>query len=168
MPGFIMEKIQEKILKVDPSKALVSTLREMYRLEKLSIQNPSFIKFVFENFTGCLPCIPGKIYNYIRENFIYTPDEYDESIKAPHVLIRLKKGDCDDFALFAKTILDILGGWNNNYLLLGKTMEGFTHIAVFANRGRSILNYIDPVVIDGANSQFNVIDQKYINRKILK
>ena len=83
-------------------------------------------------------CIPGKIWNYIQNNFIYQDDPYDELITAPHKIIETKKGDCDDFSLFAKTCLDILGGFNTNYILFAKEKNNFSHIACFCNRG--ILN----------------------------
>ena len=168
-PGLYSNRsIQEKIISVAPEHGLNATLSEMNRLETLSIKNPEFIKFIIETFSGCVPCYPGKIWRYIREKFIYTPDEYDESMTAPYLLVKSREGDCDDFSLFAKTCLDILGGWFTNYLLLGKTKDGFSHIVVFAHRGRSLFRYIDPVVIDGANSEFNTVKSIYINRKFVR
>jgi len=166
-------------IQVHPSNGLSETLNQMRYLEQLSIQNPSFVKFCFDNFySTCSGCIPGKIWNYIKKNFQYIDDDYDETIAAPYVLLEIKKGDCDDFALFSKTCLDILeiyseiSGlqkpcWNSSYLLLGRSIQGFTHIVCFAHRGKYLFGFNDPVVIDGANDQFNVVSNEYKFRKIV-
>jgi len=159
--------IEERFLKVDPEHGLLYTLSEMNRLERLSFTRPTFVKFVHEKFSGCVPCYPGKIWEYMQKNFYYLPDEHDETIRAPYVLLKDKQGDCDDFSLFAKTCLDILGGWNTNYLLLGKTPGAFSHVVTFANRGKSFFKYIDPVIIDGANNTFNFIKDQYKFRKLV-
>lgn len=160
-------KIQN--IQVHPSLGLSETLNQMRYLEKLSFKNPSFVKFVYQNFySNCAACIPGKIWNYIKRNFTYVEDEYDETITAPYVLLETKKGDCDDFALFAKTCLDILGGWFTNYLLLGRNRNEYTHIVTFAHRGKILLSYNDPVIIDGANDQFNTISNEYKFRKLVQ
>lgn len=157
-----MQNIRIENIQVHPKNGLSETLNQMRYLEKLSFENPTFVKFVFENFySNCAACIPGKIWKYIRSNFIYVQDEYDEQITAPYILLETKKGDCDDFALFAKTCLDMLGGWYTNYLLLGRERNQYTHIVCFAHRGRYLLNYNDPVIIDGANEQFNTVSNDY-------
>jgi hypothetical protein len=163
-------------IQVHPSNGLSETLNQMRYLEQLSIQNPSFIKFCFDNFySNCSACIPGKIWNYIKKNFQYIEDDYDETITAPYVLLETKKGDCDDFALFAKTCLDILEiyseqklGWKTSYLLLGRTREGFTHIVCFAHRGKYLFGFNDPVIIDGANDLFNTVSNEYKFRKLIQ
>lgn len=161
--------ITEKILKVDPEHGLLYTLSEMNRLENLSIQNPKFLKFVHETFSsGCVPCYPGKVWRYMHDNFYYFADEHDETIRAPHVLVDEKKGDCDDFALFAKAVLDMLGGWFTNYMLLARNRGEFTHVVTLAHRGRSLFNLIDPVIIDGASMEFNYIKPEYKFRRIIK
>ena len=104
----------------------------------------------------------------MQKNFTYVNDDpYDEIITAPYILLETKKGDCDDFALFAKTCLDMLGGWFTNYLLLGKNRNEFTHIVCFAHRGQYLLTFNDPVIIDGANSEFNVVSNVYKFRKLI-
>ena len=65
-------------------------------------------------------------------------DPHDELVIAPYLMPDLRRGDCDDFSLFAKTCLDILGGWFTHYLLLGKSTGSPTHIVVFAHRGKEI------------------------------
>lgn len=162
-----VQNITLKNIQVHPINGLSETLNQMRYLEALSIKNQSFVKFVFQNFySNCAACIPGKIWNYMKKNFTYVNDDYDEQITAPYLLIETKKGDCDDFALFAKTCLDILGGWYTNYLLLGRTRNGFTHIVCFAHRGKHLMSYIDPVVIDGANEEFNKVSNEYRYRKL--
>lgn len=164
-----MQNVKIQNIQVHPSNGLSETLNQMRYLERLSIENPTFVKFVFENFySNCLPCIPGKIWKFIKNNFVYVEDDYDETITAPYVLLDTKKGDCDDFALFAKTCLDILGGFYTSYLLLGRNRNEFTHIVCFAHRGKYFLNYNDPVVIDGANEQFNTVSNEYKYRKIIQ
>ena len=163
-----MRNVKIQNIQVEPINGLKETLNQMNYLEKLSFENPLFVKFVFENFyTQCLPCIPGKIWNYMRKNFTYIDDEFDETLTAPYLMLELKKGDCDDFALFAKTCLDILGGWYTNYLLLGRNRNEFTHIVTFAHRGKTFLSYNDPVIIDGVNEEFNKINNQYRFRKLI-
>lgn len=163
-----MQNITLKNIAVHPSLGLSRTLTEMNYLEKLSFNRPDFVKFVFANFySECTACIPGKIWKYMQKNFVHVEDEKDETIIAPYLLIELKQGDCDCFSLFAKTCLDIIGGWYTNYLLLGRDKNGFTHIVVFAHRGRNLLNYNDPVIIDGASNEFNSVSNVYKYRKLV-
>jgi len=163
-----VQNITLRNIQVHPANGLKETINQMNYLEKLSFENPKFVKFVYQNFySNCAACIPGKIWNYMQRNFQYVEDDYDEQITAPYLLIETKKGDCDDFSLFAKTCLDILGGWFTNYLLLGRERNRFSHIVCFAHRGKILLNYNDPVVIDGANSEFNTISNAYRHRKLI-
>ena len=164
-----MENIRIQNIEVTPANGLRETLNQMQHLERLSYQNPRFVKFVIDNFSSnCVACVPGKVWNYMKKNFTYTPDDpYDERLTAPYILVNTKKGDCDDFSLFAKTCLDIAGGWITNYMLLGKKRNEFTHIVCFAHRGRNLLGYVDPVIVDGASDEFNVISDKYIYKKII-
>lgn len=158
-----------KQIRTNPSNGLSRTIYEMSLLEKKAFNTPSFVSFVYQNFSsGCLACIPGKIWKYMTNNFTFKKDEpYDEILIAPYLMLDIKKGDCDDFSLFAKTCLDIIGGWYVNYLVLGREKGKFTHIVVFAHRGKVGNDFIDPVIIDGVNSSFNVIPTKYNYYKIL-
>lgn len=178
-----MENIRLTSITVKPNAGLNNTLALMNLLENLSLQNQDFITFCYRNFySECTGCIPGKIWNYIKNNFTYLPDEstlhlngnifsesgFDERITAPYVLLETKKGDCDDFALFAKTCIDIVGGYYSNYILFGKNKNQFTHIATFVHRGMVGNKFRDPVVIDGANNNFNLVDtSKYKFYKII-
>jgi hypothetical protein len=161
--------IQVNKISVTPIQGLNKTIQVMNVLQKYSLQKTDFIKFVYQNFSSnCVACIPGKIWNYMIKNFKYISDDpFDEIITAPYVLIDTKQGDCDDFSLFAKTCLDILGGWNTNYLLLSKEKNNWSHITCFANRGIFNNTFIDPVIIDGANSNFNELPEKYKFYKLI-
>ena len=156
-------------IQVPASKGLQKTIQLMNFLEQKSIQNPLFVKFVFEKFSSnCTACVPGKIWKFIQENFEYVSDDpFDEILTAPYLMTTTKKGDCDDFSLFAKTCLDILGGWNSSYVLFGKEKNNWSHIACFCNRGVFNNTFIDPVIIDGANSSFNIIPSQYRFYKII-
>jgi hypothetical protein len=164
-----VQNVRVQNIEVHPSSSLSETLKQMNYLESLSLNNPRLIKLVFEKFNSrCTGCVPGKIWKFMKDNFYYALDDpYDEKITAPYILLDTKKGDCDDFSLFAKTCLDMLGGWYTNYMLLGKNRNEYTHIICFAHRGKNILGYIDPVFIDGASDTFNVIHPKYKFNKII-
>lgn len=158
-----MDQITLQNFTVHPREGLNKTLSLLSLLEDKSLSNPQFIKFVHENFySECAPCVPGKIWNYMRNNFIYVSDDpFDEKITAPYLMKDLKEGDCDDFSLFAKTCIDILGGYNSYYILLGKEVNKWSHVAVYLNRGISGNKAIDPLVIDGTNPTFNKISDRY-------
>ena len=156
--------IQIDKISVPAFQCLNKTLQLMNVLEQYSFQKPAFIKFVYQNFSSnCAACVPGKIWNYMIKNLKYISDDpFDEIITSPYILTETKKGDCDDFSLFAKTCLDIIGGWNTNYLLLSKEKNNsWSHICCFANRGIFNNTFIDPVIIDGANTKFNELPEKY-------
>ena len=157
-------------IQVPARDGLKKTLQVMNYLESLSLNRPDFVSFVFKNFSSnCLACIPGKIHKYMIDNFTYVSDNpFDEILTAPYILKDSKRGDCDDFALFAKTCIDILGGFNSNYILFGKEKNsGFSHVACFVNRGIFNNRFVDPIVIDGVNQDFNVIPEKYKVYKII-
>lgn len=158
-----------KQIQVAPDQGLRRTLFEMDLLEKKSFQNVEFVKWVFENFySECTACIPGKIWKYMQYNFRFQKDEpHDEVLIAPYLMPMIKAGDCDDFSLFAKTCMDILKGWTTHYLILGRERGRFTHIVLFTHRGRQGTEYVDPVIVDGTNSNFNIIPTKYNYYKIL-
>ena len=158
-----------KQISIDPAHGLFRTIQEMNLLERKSFQNVEFVTWVFKTFnSNCAACIPGKIWRYMQENFKFVKDDpHDEVLIAPYLMPEIKAGDCDDYSLFAKTCMDILSGWTTHYLLLGVERSRFTHIVVFAHRGRIGTEYVDPIVIDGVNSNFNIIPTKYNYYKIL-
>lgn len=156
-------------ISVPSLQGLKNTIAQMNYLEQLSFNQTNFVNFVFKNFySNCKACIPGKIWNYMKQNFRYSSDDpFDELITAPYILLETLKGDCDDFSLFAKTCLDILGGFNTNYILFGKEKNSFSHVACFCYRGTWKNVFIDPVIIDGANEQFNLYPPQYKFFKII-
>lgn len=156
-------------IQVQPAQGLKKTLELMSVLESYSLKNPDFVAWVKEKFSSeCLACIPGKIWKYMQENFIYKSDKpFDEILTAPYLMPEILKGDCDDFSLFAKTCIDILGGFNSHYLLFAKQKNNFSHVACFVDRGIFNNTYIDGVIIDGANENFNVIPYEYNFYKII-
>lgn len=140
---------------VHPKDGLQKTLQEMKRLELKAIENNDFKSFVERNFLplkNCVDCLLTKLWRFVVDNFKYKEDEPDEKIQAPYVLLNTRYGDCDDFALFIKSVLTLVG-IPCFYLLMGKTPEGYSHIVVVANE----------TILDGANKKFNFIKPDYIN-----
>ena len=155
-------------IQVHPKEGLKQTLFQMNLLERKALNDVSFVRWVYSQFSSdCTACIPGKVWRYIQDNFNFVPDEYDEFIAAPYAIIETKQGDCDDFALFIKACMDVLGGWRTHYLLLAKEKNKYTHICVFAHRGKQGNEYTDPVIVDGANANFNIIPGRYKYYKII-
>lgn len=155
---------------VPVKNALQQTLFTMNELERYAINYVPFQQFVFKNFSSeCDPCIPGKIWNYVKNNFTFKYDApFDELLIAPYILINTKHGDCDDFSLFIKTCLDLIGGWFTNYILFAKDKNRFTHIAVFAHRGIIGNQYRDGIIIDGASENFNLFPYNYKYYKMVQ
>ena len=158
--------MKQQTIEVNQIQGLAKTLQLMNYLEQLSLNNQSFVSFVKSQFDlPCQSCIPGKVWAYIRQNFLYKDDDpYDEILTAPYLMNEIRQGDCDDFSLYAKTILDILG-FHTNYVLLGKDKNEYTHIVVlcYGSDHRS-----GPIIVDGANPIFNKINNQYKYSKIIK
>lgn len=150
-------------IQVQPEDGLQETINQMYLLESKALQNLNFKRWAHSFFQShCIACYPGEIWKYMRRYFLFVNDTpHDEVIIAPYLMPSLRRGDCDDFALFSKTVLDILGGWKTSYILFGRERDQFTHIATYATR----LN--DVVIIDGASKIFNDYPEKYNWYKIL-
>ena len=139
--------------KVDPSQSLKHTLSIIKDLENRTVFDPEFKYFVHQTFKkNCVECYPKLIHKYIVENFIYSDDKFDEVIQAGYILIKSKTGDCDDFSLFAKSVLRVLN-IPSKYILFGRDKGKFSHIAVVTNSK----------LIDGTNVNFN--DWKTIFKK---
>ena len=123
----------------------------MHELERIALSEQSFRIWIEKNFkSNCIDCILTKVWKYMQNNFNYLDDDYDEVVISPAILIDKRNGDCDDFALFAHTILTALM-IPCKYILLGAENDKPTHIAVFSNN----------IVIDGTNNKFNDIPWKY-------
>lgn len=150
-----------KDIYTDPGNGLNETLKEMKRLEIMALQNKGFIQFVFYNFykySRDLYTLARATHSFIINSFVYQNDEHDEDLTAPYLMLKTRRGDCDDMALFTKSIYSALS-LPSNYILLGADNSGFTHIAVKAHGG---------YIVDGTNPAFNTIPAKYINQKVLK
>jgi hypothetical protein len=138
-------------LKVPLADGLRSTLVVMRDLERKALGEKSFLVWIEKNFkTNCGQCVLKNVWQYMRNNFIFVNDNYDEVVISPVIMILNKKGDCDDFALFAHTILTALM-LPSKYILLGAENNKPTHIAVYSG----------DKVLDGTNNKFNDIPLKY-------
>lgn len=145
---------------VKPSDSLAATLQLMNEIEVRAINSEYFRFKIQEEF---LKYKINKInlffqlWQYVRKNFRYVDDRFDEEIKNPLLMFKYKTGDCDDFSLFIKAALNVLG-IRSGYILLGQQENKFTHIAVITNCG---------VIVDGSNEMFNWIHPKYKFKKVI-
>jgi len=137
--------------KVPLADGLKSTLIVMRELERIALSEDTFLRWIERHFKkDCGGCQLRKVWQFMQDNFDYLDDEYDEVVISPAILISKRKGDCDDFALFAHTILTALM-IPCKYILLGAENNKPSHIAVYALG----------TVVDGTNNRFNVIADKY-------
>lgn len=145
---------------VKPEQGLSKTLELMNELEGRAIRSQFFqdsVKSLFEHLKFSKIMLYEKVWEFVRKNFKYVQDRYDEEIKNPLLMFHFKTGDCDDFSLFIKSTLRVLG-IRSNYILLGKNENEFTHIAVITNDG---------TIIDGSNELFNWVHPKYKFKKVI-
>lgn len=146
-------EIKEKIIDIKDYKALDKTLALLKELEMQSLMDKDFNEYVKENITSK---IYQNIFEFIKylhlfifKKMTYTDDFYDETLISPRVMIKIMRGDCDDFALFGKTILRLVG-IRSNYILLAKERGNFSHIALV------LPDY--NIFFDSTNSKFNYYD----------
>jgi hypothetical protein len=144
-----------EIIYTTPEKSLIKTMEVIKQLEHDCTHDKGFIFFVKQAFRT-KENVCKAIYDYIRNNFSYEDDPEDELIQSPRILLFTKKGDCDDFALFAKVCLNILG-IESNYILFAREKNRYTHIAVITNFDE---------IIDGTNFRYNEIPEKYKYTKL--
>ena len=143
------------------SDALFKTIATMNRLESESLKDKNFINFVkntFEKRDDLLTIFT--VHNWVYSNFTYIDDDYDETIVSPRVEFQLRIGDCDDYALFTKTVLKALGV-DTRYILLGKEKNIFSHIAV-AYKIKDLYIYIDSTV-----KKLGALPNRYKSLKII-
>ena len=128
---------------------LEKTLDLMNLMELENSLNHFFINFC-QRFFSSLPVnsIPKAVWKFVLKYFTYQDDLYDEQLTAPKYLLSTRKGDCDDFALFIKTVLTVFN-IPANYLLAGNE-NGFSHIVVILEDG---------TILDGTNNKFNFLDK---------
>jgi hypothetical protein len=140
------------------TQLLNETLAQMKIIEQENIMNFAFVHWCKKMFGGfSLTELPKEVWRYVSNNFVYQDDEADENLTSPKWLVMTKRGDCDDFSLFIKTVLSVFG-IKSNYLLAGKNDEGFSHILIFLPDG---------TLIDGTNDKFNYLSSEYINREVV-
>lgn len=142
-----------ELVVVKPENGLSKTIELLYKLSDKSCNNPEFVSFVKKMFSGDALAAARKIHNYLFTYIRYQQDAYEESITAPHLLGITKAGDCDDMALYAYTAMKILGH-DTSMMILGEG-DGFSHILTTCIYDGNL------IVIDGTNSVFNVIPEKY-------
>lgn len=141
---------KEEISEVKSYNSLLKTIEAMRIMESNSLKDSNFISFMKNNFDYLLnEYNPIKkifeIHKWINRNIKYVDDVYDETLISPRLLIFIKKGDCDDFAMLLKTMLKFLNV-NVNYILLGKKKNEYTHVAnAYVMKNGSIL-YIDGIL----------------------
>lgn len=156
--------IKENITSVSSNDSLTRTLDIMKTLENESIKDFDFKEFVNNTFAGILNKNDlDKIYfvhKWTNKNIKYKDDDFDETLISPRLMIFIRQGDCDDFALFIKTVLSLLNV-KTNYILLAKENKQFSHIAVCYNLQNK------PLFIDGTQKN-NVILNKYLYYKIVR
>lgn len=149
----------KEILKIlDDQDLLDYTIKEIRKLELIAIDDPAFIQFVKENFEDLknnTDQLFKSIWMYVKNNFRYVPDgDYkndDELLISPLVLLSRRTGDCDDFSLFIKCVLDVLK-IESDFILMGSG-NNFSHIGVLSRR----------IYLDGASNVFNRINHSKYN-----
>ncbi len=98
------------------------------------------------------------IWLYIKTHFQYTHDRAGtEQIRTPLRLLYDKKGDCEDFAIFAAAILFALGYHPVFYIVAFNGKPYFSHI----------FTVVDDVIIDGVMDSFNQMPPGVTKIKIL-
>ena len=90
------------------SKADNKDIRDLLErlIPKASEQMKEFAK-KFKGFNEQETC--KKIFDYIKNNFVYIADGDEQIIKLPSALLRKKVGDCKSYSLFTASILQNLG-----------------------------------------------------------
>lgn len=144
------------LLTNDINETLPETLRVMKNSEASAINNKDFQTLILTLFITT-DNIYFDVWQFVRQNINYKLDKKDETVISPLQFLGLKYGDCDDMALFVKSVFSVFG-IESFYLLLGRQPGLYTHIVVYSNG----------YVIDPTNSQFNSIPDVYKFQKIVK
>lgn len=156
----------KELIDVANHQALDKTLSLMNSLEKTSLTDIDFNRFLNNHFTNrfinmdsltFLEFVHNWVYNHIK----YVDDEFDETIIGPRHIIKQQflSGDCDDKSLLIKTILDYYG-IKAKYILFSQTWGNFTHIAVTVDINNKTY------YLDGVRKDFNILP-KYKYYKII-
>lgn len=155
--------IQEKIIEVKPYKSIEKTLGILFDLENQSLKDKGFVDFIKKYFANNIykneVDFIKFVHSFVFENMKYADDIYDETLISPRIQIHIMQGDCDDFALFSKTILRMFN-ITSKYILLAKEQNNFSHIALIIPKYN--------IFFDATNKIFNNnIDAKYLYYKII-
>lgn len=152
------------ILKTTNKNGLTETLKLMYKLEIESILDSGFKAIVNKIVNSKLKFTLQDLENYVKENFTYKPDMYNETLILPQTLFTLKFGDCDDFSLFIKSFLSAIN-IKSNYILFGNEKNKFSHIANYIPIQN---NFYKDCILDSTNySGINTLDL-YKYHKIIR
>jgi len=114
---------KKEIITVHSYESIKRTIEEMNIMELNSLKDDDFIQFINNTFGYLLKEKNSfikiyRVHNWIYKNIKYRKDAYDETLISPRIIIYIKSGDCDDFAMLTKTILKYLGV-ETKYILLG-------------------------------------------------
>lgn len=140
------------------ARGLSETINQLFKLSEKAMNNLEFVEFVKKMFAGSSALeIFRKLHNYLYTYIKYQQDDYEESITAPYLLSLQGYGDCDDFALYAYTALKILG-FDASMMIMGEA-SGFGHIVA------AVIYNGNLYIIDGTNSVFNQIPERYTRLK---
>lgn len=100
-----------------------------FHLIDSAVDSPLFRKWITDNIAGRINTRdPGKVAagidRFMREHFIYSY-EPGEVVYSPLTFIHMKRGDCDDFAVFALAVAKELG-FEGSFVII-KTQDGDWH-----------------------------------------
>lgn len=144
-------------LQIKNANTIEETISIMNLLEHEAVYNPFFRANILHQFGNkSFPETIKKVWEYVVKNFKYVDSEADEDIISPKYMLVIKAGDCDNFSLFIKSALKVLG-IESNYMLCGKEENNFSHIVVVCNG----------IILDGTNDIYNYLASEYICRVII-
>lgn len=99
------------------------------------------------------------IWHFIKTNIEYVKDKpLTEEIRTPQRLLNDKKGDCDDFSIFAASILKSLNYEPFFYIVAFNNLENYGHIYVG----------VDNYILDGVMSEYGEHPRNITKTMILK
>lgn len=106
---------------------------------------------------------PQEIAGFIRKNFSFETDRrqfgVDNQWQDPGTLLRTKKGDCEDFALFYK---EMLGAHGLSSLLICLYGEGKSHaITMYRRQGKTVIMDDDEIKMSKTNNLREILSEVY-------
>lgn len=157
-------KYKNEVVTVHNYNSISKTINIMNDMESNSLKDVGFLEFMKSNFSYLAKeknifVTIYKIRNWIFKNIKYKNDMYDETLISPRIIIYIRQGDCDDFALLTKTMLRFFN-IKVKYILLAKSKNDYTHIAnVFEYKKE--FQYID------ATMNKSIFPKQYLYYKII-